>query len=162
MKHLASISMDPAAIKYFQEAKVPVAETLAIDFSFGILEIVQKTFFSGRWREENERVLHGLFEESSRLKVTMEKREQLREQTISFAFIFRSYAILFLLYLVFHFQTGGIDNYLVLMATILVLFSFLTDPYFLKLYKKGKERTGRVLKFKGKNAKPGVCIRSHR
>ena len=50
--HIGTIPLDRSAIRYFQENKVPVAESAACPFSREIFKIVRKIFVSEKWTDE--------------------------------------------------------------------------------------------------------------
>lgn len=147
--HLTTMQLDPSAVKCFQEDKVPISENIGSDFSNGILKIIKKAFVSEAWTIGNETVFENLMRDAEKRKKQNEKIQKFRKQSERFGFIFRSYAFIIIFGLIYYQKTNTNsdslsflfeNNILLIVIGFLVIFSFLTDPIFIRLLFRKKEK----------------------
>ena len=89
--HLATIPLDPLAIRAFQEDKVPIVENVGSPFSVAVLGLVEKLFSPQEWSPERRYSLLALQADSQkevRKKEWVERRVQLMSGALKlYAFV---------------------------------------------------------------------------
>ncbi len=94
LPHLATIPLDPLAIQYYQEDKIPIAEDLGIPFVGSLMPAVRKLFVDERWTLGQIHELTSLEHRAKSYILTAEAKQKYTLRAERFSVLLKIYGTL--------------------------------------------------------------------